>query len=699
MSAQAQPSPDSPRHRTSRCAHSRSPGAPSSCSPPTTTTRRASSRPPASTSILVGRLARHDRARARARRCRSPWTTWCARRAAVSRAVTQRARRSRDMPFMCYQADYAEGMRNAGAAPRRGRRAGRQARGRHGRHARSSSKGSTAAGIPVMGHVGLTPQSVNTLGGYRTQGKDAASGRAGSSPTRVALAGGRRVRDRARVRARRACRAHHARCSTSRPSASAPASAATARCRSSTTCSALGDFVPRHAKRYARPRRRRSSDAVSRVRRATCAAARFPGEDADARTWTPRSLAEAEVRYSAEYAEARRRGVLAVIERIASKTEVRSAVAEARREGKTVGLRADDGRAARGPSRRSSQAARERADVVVVSIFVNPTQFAPGEDFERYPRRIDDDIELLGAEGVELVFTPSVETMYDADAARHRRSRPARRALGGRRCVPGTSRAWRRSSPSSSTSCAPTSRSSARRTTSSSRSCRRMARDLDLGVGVVGCPIVRDADGLALSSRNAYLSADERDDALALPEALEAAAQALAWGERERRGARGRDARRRPRRARRRASRSTTPPSSIRRRSSRSTTRRSPGARDHRRRRVGAHSTHRQLRAADASRRRGAERDRLRRTVRRDPRARSRARRRHPRAQLPARRGPGRRGLRRRLARAFSRRRPRPTRAPSSSPASTSWPRPPRSSRPTRPCCCPSRAPAARWPT
>ena len=218
-----------------------------------------------------------------------------------------------------------------------------------------------------------------------------------------------------------------------------------------------------------------------------------------------------------------------MIERIASKSEMRSAIAEARKEGKTVGLVPTMGALHRGHLS-LVHAACERTDIVVVSIFVNPTQFGPGEDFERYPRRIDEDLEALAAEGVELAFTPSVEAMYVGNPVVTVDPGPLANRWEGE-VRPGHFRGVATVVAKLFSIIRPDLAFFGEKDFQQLAILKRMALDLDLGVGVIGCPIVRDIDGLALSSRNAYLSADDRDHALALPEALEAAAQALAWGE------------------------------------------------------------------------------------------------------------------------------------------------------------------------
>lgn len=218
-----------------------------------------------------------------------------------------------------------------------------------------------------------------------------------------------------------------------------------------------------------------------------------------------------------------------MIEQLGSKDELRAAVAEARRESKTVGFVPTMGALHEGHLS-LVRAARSRADLVVVSIFVNPTQFAPGEDFERYPRRLDEDMALLAAEGAEIVFTPSAETMYEAGATVTVDPGPLGDVLEGA-ARPGHFRGVATVVAKLLGIVRSDVAFFGEKDFQQLRIVERLARDLDIGTQIVGCPIVRDADGLALSSRNAYLGPAERAAALAIPEALEAAAQAAAWGE------------------------------------------------------------------------------------------------------------------------------------------------------------------------
>jgi pantoate--beta-alanine ligase len=201
-----------------------------------------------------------------------------------------------------------------------------------------------------------------------------------------------------------------------------------------------------------------------------------------------------------------------VIERIAGKGEVRSAVAEARREGRTIALVPTMGALHEGHLS-LVRAARMRADFVVVSVFVNPTQFGPGEDFDRYPRRIDADLELLGDEGVDIVFVPSAESMYqDGTDIVVDPGELAQRWEGALR--PGHFSGVTTVVAKLFNLVSPDLAFFGEKDYQQLRVIGRMARQLDFGVGVVGCPTVRDADGLALSSRNVHLSASERAAAL-----------------------------------------------------------------------------------------------------------------------------------------------------------------------------------------
>jgi pantoate--beta-alanine ligase len=175
------------------------------------------------------------------------------------------------------------------------------------------------------------------------------------------------------------------------------------------------------------------------------------------------------------------------------------------------------------------RAARKANDVVVLSIFVNPLQFGPAEDFSAYPRDEERDLRLAEAEGVDIAFLPSVDEMYAPDRSTtvsvarisevlEGKSRPghfdgvctvvakllnqvmAKRAYFGQKDA------------------------------QQAAVVKRMVRDLSIPTEIVVCPIVREADGLAMSSRNAYLSAEERAHAANLFKSLKAGEAALAAG-------------------------------------------------------------------------------------------------------------------------------------------------------------------------
>ncbi len=177
------------------------------------------------------------------------------------------------------------------------------------------------------------------------------------------------------------------------------------------------------------------------------------------------------------------------------------------------------------------RAARRHADRVAVSIFVNPTQFGPNEDFERYPRNLDRDVELLRGAGAELVFAPAPSEMYPAGE----QTRVQVAKLGDHLCGPFRPGHFQGVATVVTKLFAVAGACTAvfgRKDYQQLKIIERLARDLLLPVTVVGEPTVRDTDGLALSSRNAYLSAEERERALVIPRSLAGAAAAFARGER-----------------------------------------------------------------------------------------------------------------------------------------------------------------------
>lgn len=174
--------------------------------------------------------------------------------------------------------------------------------------------------------------------------------------------------------------------------------------------------------------------------------------------------------------------------------------------------------------------ARELADVTVVSIFVNPTQFGPGEDFERYPRALERDRELLRAEGVDVLFAPTADEVYPPGFQTFVGvERLAEPLCGARR--PGHFRGVATVVAKLFCAVEPDVAVFGEKDYQQLQVIRRMAADLDLPVAVEGVPTVREADGLAMSSRNAYLSAQERRSALGLFRALALAQELVAAGE------------------------------------------------------------------------------------------------------------------------------------------------------------------------
>ncbi len=176
--------------------------------------------------------------------------------------------------------------------------------------------------------------------------------------------------------------------------------------------------------------------------------------------------------------------------------------------------------------------ARRRGDVSVLSIFVNPTQFGPKEDLSRYPRDLDGDLAKARAAGVDVAYVPDAAAMYPDGYQTFVEVEELQKGLCGA-SRPGHFRGVATVVLKLFHAVQPHVALFGRKDYQQLRVITRMVRDLDLGVEIVGMPIVREDDGLAMSSRNAYLSPDERLRALALSRALLAAREAFEQGERD----------------------------------------------------------------------------------------------------------------------------------------------------------------------
>lgn len=228
---------------------------------------------------------------------------------------------------------------------------------------------------------------------------------------------------------------------------------------------------------------------------------------------------------------------------LSEKSQVRELVSRLRREGKTVGFVPTMGALHEGHLSLVRVAA-ERCDAVIVSVFVNPTQFGPNEDFDRYPRTLDADVTLLAGDPagakVAAVFAPSVEEMYGPALEANGGVNPVRTSV-----TPGAvSHLWEgalRPGHFAGVALVVTKLLSTVRPDyaffgekdyQQLAVLRQLNEDLDLGVQLVGCPILREPDGLALSSRNRYLAPAHRALATEIYRSIQLARSLFAEGER-----------------------------------------------------------------------------------------------------------------------------------------------------------------------
>jgi pantoate--beta-alanine ligase len=211
--------------------------------------------------------------------------------------------------------------------------------------------------------------------------------------------------------------------------------------------------------------------------------------------------------------------------------DTRIACAQVRLSGKTLGLVPTMGALHQGHLS-LVRAAQASCDAVAVSIFVNPTQFGPKEDFASYPRTLEQDCRTLEAAGVDLVFAPSVQEMYPAGASTIVEVAGLSDRLDGA-SRPGHFRGVATVVAKLFNIFTPERAFFGQKDAAQVAVLRKMVRDLRFGVQLDVCPIVREPDGLAMSSRNRNLTAEQRRQALVLSRALAAVQQKVQGGEHE----------------------------------------------------------------------------------------------------------------------------------------------------------------------
>jgi pantoate--beta-alanine ligase len=209
--------------------------------------------------------------------------------------------------------------------------------------------------------------------------------------------------------------------------------------------------------------------------------------------------------------------------------EARAAIAALRAQNKSVGLVPTMG-ALHAGHLTLVQAARAQCDAVVATIFVNPTQFGPSEDFSKYPRTFEADCELLRAANVDLLFAPDVAEIYPAGATTFVSVEGIEDRLDGQ-SRPGHFRGVATVVAKLFHIVAPSKAFFGQKDAAQVAILRRMVRDLHFDLEIVVCPIVRETDGLAMSSRNRYLNEDQRQSATVLYRTLTAMQERVEEGE------------------------------------------------------------------------------------------------------------------------------------------------------------------------
>ena len=208
--------------------------------------------------------------------------------------------------------------------------------------------------------------------------------------------------------------------------------------------------------------------------------------------------------------------------------EVRTYVKSAKREGKTVGFVPTMGFLHEGHKSLIVRAAKEN-DFVVVSDFVNPTQFGPNEDFEAYPRDIEKDAEICESAGADIIFNPEASEMYDNALTTVTVDKITKVLCGASR--PGHFAGVATVVSKLFNIVAPDRAYFGEKDAQQLMVIKKMVKDLNFDIEIIGCPIIREEDGLAKSSRNTYLNSDERQAALCLSRSLNLGKELIASGE------------------------------------------------------------------------------------------------------------------------------------------------------------------------